>query len=48
MSGLIDTLDTDHEGYLKRQSDWSRELAIELAQADDIELSDAHWEVISF
>lgn len=48
MSGLIDSLDADHEGYLKRQSDWSRELAIELAAADSIELTDAHWEVIGF
>ena len=48
MSALIDSLDADHEGYLKRRSDWSRELAIELAAADAIELRDAHWEVISF
>ena len=48
MSALIDSLDVDHEGYLKRRSDWSRGLAIELAAADSIELSDAHWEVISF
>lgn len=48
MSSLIHTLDTDNEGYLKNRSDWSRELAIELAMADSIELTDAHWEVISF
>jgi len=48
MSALIDTLETDHEGYLRRRSDWSAELARELAAADDIELSEAHWEVIHF
>ena len=48
MSTLIESLETDHEGYLKNRSDWSRELAEELAVADGIDLSDAHWEVISF
>ena len=48
MSTLIESLETDHEGYLKNRSDWSRELAEELAGADGIDLSDAHWEVISF
>ncbi len=48
MSALIDAVDTDHEGYLKRRADWTAELAIELATADDIELTPAHWEVINF
>ena len=48
MSTLIESLETDHEGYLKNRSDWTRELADELANADGIDLSDAHWEVISF
>lgn len=48
MSALIETLETDHEGYLRRREDWSRELAEELATADGIDLSDAHWEVIDF
>ncbi len=48
MSTLIESLETDHEGYLKNRSDWTRELADELASADGIDLSDAHWEVISF
>lgn len=48
MSALIDTLETDHEGYLRRRSDWTSELANELAAADDIQLTDAHWEVINF
>lgn len=48
MNTLIDTLETDHEGYLINRQDWSRELAIELACADGIDLHDAHWEVILF
>ncbi len=48
MSKLIDSLETDHEGYLKRRSDWTRALAVELAGADGIDLHEAHWEVINF
>lgn len=48
MSDLIDGLETDHEGYLMRRDQWSRALAEELAVADGIELTEAHWEVIHF
>ena len=48
MSELIDGLDTDHEGYLMRRDQWSQALAEELAVADGIELTEAHWEVIHF
>ncbi len=47
-TALIDTVDTDHEGYLMRREDWSTELAEQLAQADNIDLTEAHWEVIHF
>ena len=45
---IIDALATDPEGYLRRREDWTRELAVEMATADGIALSDAHWEVIGF
>ncbi|ASJ71501.1 TusE/DsrC/DsvC family sulfur relay protein [Granulosicoccus antarcticus] len=48
MSSLIDNLETDHEGYLRRHTDWTPELANELAGADGIQLTEAHWEVLNF
>jgi len=45
---MIDTLQTDPEGYLVRRDDWSRELAEEMAAFDDIVLAEPHWEVIHF
>lgn len=36
----------DKDGYLKNLSDWDTAVACELAGAEDIELSDAHWEII--
>lgn len=38
---------TDSEGYLVNLDDWSEELAGELAKKDNLELTDAHWEVIN-
>ena len=36
----------DHEGFLRDLSDWSPEVARQIAAAENIELTDAHWEVI--
>ena len=36
------------EGYLEDPDDWTPELAVELAQAAGITLTDAHWQVIEF
>ena len=41
-------LETDEEGYLQNLSDWSPEVAEFLATQDECELSEHHWEVISF
>jgi len=42
------TLETDQDGYLMNQSDWSEDVATTLAQQDDCTLSEYHWEVIHF
>ncbi|WP_025769952.1 TusE/DsrC/DsvC family sulfur relay protein [Thioalkalivibrio sp. HK1] len=42
------TLDTDEEGYLSNLGDWVPEVAQAMADADECELTDNHWEVINF
>ena len=42
------TFETDEEGYLVNRTDWSEDLASEMARLDDCQLTDAHWEVINF
>ena len=42
------TYETDEEGYLADLSQWDADIAAYMANEDDIELSDAHWEVINF
>lgn len=39
-------IELDKEGYLRNLDDWSPALAEQLANAEDIELTEAHWEVI--
>ncbi len=42
------TIETDKNGYLANSTDWSRELAPIIAAEENIELTDAHWEVVNF
>jgi len=40
-------LATDEEGYLENLSDWEPDVATAMAEIDDCNLSDNHWEVIT-
>lgn len=42
-----ETVALDSEGFLRNLDDWSPAVAAELARAESIELSEAHWEVIA-
>lgn len=39
---------TDKQGYLLDFTQWNEDIAVLLAESDDIELLEAHWEVIRF
>ncbi len=39
---------SDEEGYLIDLSVWNKELAGLIAQDEDIEMNDDHWEVVNF
>jgi TusE/DsrC/DsvC family sulfur relay protein len=36
------------QGYLTKLDQWTKEIGIEIAKEEDIEMSDKHWEVIAF
>jgi TusE/DsrC/DsvC family sulfur relay protein len=42
------TYETDEEGYLVNLSDWDEDVAGEIAKAENIEMSQNHWEVVNF
>ncbi|MDA8079073.1 MAG: TusE/DsrC/DsvC family sulfur relay protein [Nitrospiraceae bacterium] len=41
-------IEVDDDGYLMNLDDWTKDLAVHLAQQDSLELTEAHWEVINF
>ena len=38
----------NNEGFLEDAATWTDEVACEIAQEDDIELTEKHWEIIYF
>jgi tRNA 2-thiouridine synthesizing protein E len=42
------TIETDANGYLVNQEDWSKELAEHLASLESIELTDRHWDLMNY
>lgn len=41
-------LNLTEEGYLSDFSQWNKDVAIEIAKQEGIELTDKHWEVINW
>ena len=42
------TYETDAEGYLINFDDWDMDVAKHIAQAEELEMTDNHWEIIKF
>jgi len=42
------TIETDEEGYLTDLSQWSEDVALALAESEEVEMTDEHWEVVNF
>ncbi|MCL4170486.1 UNVERIFIED_CONTAM: hypothetical protein GTU68_031307, partial [Idotea baltica] len=42
------TVEQDEEGYLLDLSTWTPEIATALAQEEDVELSEDHWDILNF
>ena len=41
-------IDVNNEGYLNDFSQWTREIGIEIAKEEGIQMTDQHWSVIEF
>ncbi|MBN6710334.1 TusE/DsrC/DsvC family sulfur relay protein [Haemophilus haemoglobinophilus] len=41
-------IETDVDGYLLDINQWNKDVAIAIAKLENIELTEAHWEVIDF
>ncbi|WP_027156813.1 TusE/DsrC/DsvC family sulfur relay protein [Methylobacter luteus] len=42
------SLDVTDQGFLVNAADWNEEVARRLAESDNIELDERHWEIILF
>jgi len=42
------SVDVNEEGYLNDPSQWTREVAVEIAKEENIELTEKHFEVLEF
>ncbi|MBC8259468.1 MAG: TusE/DsrC/DsvC family sulfur relay protein [SAR324 cluster bacterium] len=42
------TIEVDENGYLLSLEDWSEEVAGKLAEDEEIEMNDQHWEIVNF
>lgn len=42
------TYEIDEEGYLANLDDWSKEIASYIAREEGLDMTEAHWEVITF
>jgi tRNA 2-thiouridine synthesizing protein E len=42
------TIETDEEGYLTNLGDWTEDVANEIAKAENVSMSENHWEVVNF
>jgi tRNA 2-thiouridine synthesizing protein E len=40
--------ETDEEGYLVNLAEWNEDVGTYLAQTESVEMTDQHWEVITF
>ena len=42
------SVEVDEEGYLEDLGSWTEEIATAMAAAEDVELSEEHWDIIKF
>lgn len=42
------SIEVNAEGYLTDSSQWTRDIGIEIAKEEGIEMTDKHWSVIDF
>jgi TusE/DsrC/DsvC family sulfur relay protein len=41
-------IEVDEDGYIQNLDDWSEDVAKHIAGIEQVEMTDAHWEVVNF
>ncbi len=42
------TYELDEDGFLANMDEWNEDVALALAKTENVEMTDAHWEVVNF
>jgi tRNA 2-thiouridine synthesizing protein E len=42
------TIETDNEGYLLNPDLWDETIALQIAESENIPMTNAHWEIVHF
>ena len=48
MPDILKSVSLNEEGFMTDPAQWSKEIAVELAKQEGVELTDAHWKIIDF
>ena len=48
MSDNYGILAKTDDGFLKNQNDWNEQVAQEIAETNDVSLTDEHWQIVRF
>ena len=41
-------IEVDEDGYIQNLDDWTKDVASHIAGIEQVEMTDAHWEVVNF
>ena len=42
------TIEANEKGYLDNIDEWSKELALDIAKTESLELTEQHWDIINY
>jgi tRNA 2-thiouridine synthesizing protein E len=48
MPDILKSVLYNEEGFMTSPAQWNKEIAVELAKQESVELTDAHWKIVEF
>jgi tRNA 2-thiouridine synthesizing protein E len=48
MPDILKSVSFNEEGFMTSPAQWNKEIAVELAKQESVELTDAHWKIVEF
>ena len=48
MPDILKSVSFNEEGFMTSPAQWDKEIAVELAKQESVELTDVHWKIVEF